>query len=59
MSKPVIGTRLFTDGETRSIHVDEHGRQFVVDDDGAEVYGQWLPPENECELPLIVHGDQA
>jgi hypothetical protein len=54
MSNSIIGTRQFTDGVNRTVHVDEQGRHFVVDDDGSEVYDQWLSPEEECEAPLIV-----
>jgi hypothetical protein len=58
MHKPVIGSRRFTDGITRSVHQAKDGRQFVVDDDGAEVFGQWLPPEDESDAPLIVERGQ-
>ena len=55
MHSPVIGTRRFTDGVTRSVHQAEDGRQFVFDDDGAEVFGLWLLTEDALELaPLVV-----
>ena len=53
MGAQIIGERLFTDGVTRTVFVDESG-QFVFD--GNEpVYGQWLPPEEEADEPLLVH----
>ena len=54
MHSPVIGTRRFTDGVTRSVHQAEDGRQFVFDGDGAEVFGLWLLTEEAVDLaPLI------
>ena len=46
----VLGRRLFTDGNTRPVHVDGE-RQYVLGDDGERVYGQWLLPSDE---PVIV-----
>jgi hypothetical protein len=40
----VIGTRVFTDGSTRTVYLDLAGRQYVLGDDGRRVYGTWLPP---------------
>jgi hypothetical protein len=52
MVKP-IGSRVFVDGTVRPIYQDAHG-QYVLDDDGARVYGVWLIPEDECDAPLVV-----
>jgi hypothetical protein len=41
-----FGTRVFTDGSTRTVYLDLAGRQYVLGDDGRLVYGTWLgsPP---------------
>jgi hypothetical protein len=49
----VIGYREFVDGTRRPIYWDATG-QYVLDDDGERVYGVWLIPDEECDLPLIV-----
>ena len=55
MHSPVIGTRRFTDGVTRSVRQAKDGRQFVFDDDGAEVHGLWLHTGEALDLaPPIV-----
>ena len=55
MHSPVIGTRRFTDGVTRSVRQAKDGRQFVFDDNGAEVFGVWLPTDESLDdAPLIV-----
>jgi hypothetical protein len=50
-----VGQQSFTDGIEREVFEDGNGRQFVLDDAGEPVYGQWLPPVNE---PYIV-GSEA
>jgi hypothetical protein len=50
---PVVGSRLFTDGSTRTVHTDA-GRQYVLDDEGGRVYGTWLVPESEPDTAIIV-----
>jgi hypothetical protein len=50
---PVIGHCQFADGAMRPIY-DDGKRQYVFDDDGYRVYGVWLIPEDEPDLPLIV-----
>jgi hypothetical protein len=40
-------------GEMRPIY-EEHGRQFVIDDDGSRVYGVWFIPRDAADEPLIV-----
>jgi hypothetical protein len=55
MTDPIIAYRLFTDGTTRPIYEDWHGKQYVVDDDGRHVYGVWFIPESEdIEPPILV-----
>ena len=46
-SDRVIGRRLFTDGLERDVYEDAEGRQYVFDEDGERVYGQWLWPADE------------
>jgi hypothetical protein len=54
---PIIGHCQFADGAMRSIY-DDGQRQYVIDDDGYPVYGVWLIPEEEPDLPLIVLADE-
>jgi len=37
-----LGTRVFTDGSTRTVYLDLVGRQYVLDDDGRPIHGTWL-----------------
>jgi hypothetical protein len=46
------GTRDFVDGTCRPIYEDAQG-QYVLDDEGQRVPGQWLLPADE---PLFVLG---
>ena len=50
---PIIGDCHFADGAMRPIY-DDGRRQHVRDDNGFRVYGVWLIPEDEPDLPLIV-----
>ena len=34
------------------------GRQYVIDDDGYRVYGMWLIPPDEPDLPVIVPAEE-
>jgi hypothetical protein len=43
--KRIIGSREFTDGSQRAVYQDDDGRQFVIDDEGQAVYGNWLLPD--------------
>ena len=54
MPDQLIGYRVFTDKANRPIFQEESGRQYVMDDDGNRVYGVWLMPEDEPDLPIIV-----
>jgi hypothetical protein len=55
---PLIGQCQFADSAMRPIH-DDGRRQYVIDDDGYPVYGVWLIPEDEPDLPLIVPAGDA
>ena len=39
-----IGQRLFTDGSTRPVFLDQDSRQYVLDDDGQRICGNWIWP---------------
>jgi hypothetical protein len=54
---PVIGHCQFADGAMRPDY-DDGKRQYVIDDDGYCVYGVWLIPKDEPDLPLIVPADE-
>jgi hypothetical protein len=54
---PIIGHCAFADGAMRPIY-DNGRRQYVIDNDGYRVYGVWLIPEDEPDLPLIVRADE-
>ncbi|HZZ80167.1 MAG TPA: hypothetical protein VFE62_16755 [Gemmataceae bacterium] len=41
------GERLFTDGVIRPVFLDNHHRQYVIDDDGERVYGIWIYREED------------
>lgn len=45
----IIGLRLFVDGVERDAFEDVEGQQYV-EDDGQQVYGQWLPPADEAVI---------
>ena len=40
-AKP-IATVPFIDGTTRDVYFDLDGRQFLQDDDGTPIYGEWI-----------------
>lgn len=45
--------REFVDGSRRDVYQDDDGRQFVIDDDGEAIHGNWfLTPELEAMTPL-------
>jgi hypothetical protein len=43
----IIGRVRFTDGTDRDVYEDAEGRQYVRGNDGASVYGIWLPLADE------------
>jgi hypothetical protein len=45
MTDPIAAHRVFIDGATRPIYEGWNGKQYVVDDDGNQVYGVWFIPE--------------
>jgi hypothetical protein len=49
----MIGEVVAVDGSTRTVWKEGDGRQFLVDDDGEKLYGQWLAPADE---PIIAMG---
>jgi hypothetical protein len=55
---PIIGNCKFADGAMRPIY-DDGQRQYVFDDDGYPVYGVWLIPQNEPDLPVIVEAAES
>jgi hypothetical protein len=55
---PIIAYREFTDGSMRPIYEDGR-RQYVIDDEGLRVYGVWMIPQDEANLPLIIPADEA
>ena len=58
MSDPVIGWLFFTDGTEREVFLDAAGRQYVRRDDGAPVYGVWLPKGDGADEPLVIEARQ-
>jgi hypothetical protein len=43
-----------TDGTTRPVFLDDD-RQFVIDDDGERIYGEWhIPEPQHYDVPIIV-----
>jgi hypothetical protein len=55
---PVEGYRQFVDGAMRPIY-DNGRRQYVIDDEGLKVYGVWLIPPDEPDLPVIVPAEEG
>jgi len=60
----VIGAVTLADGSCRSVYELEDGTQYVVDDDGSLLTGNWLlVAEDEqpepCDKPVIVYPDGA
>jgi hypothetical protein len=58
----VIGDVTLADGSSRPVYELADGTQYVVDDDGRLVTGNWLlVPEDEepeaCDRPVIVYPD--
>jgi hypothetical protein len=54
----IVGYREFVDGSWRPIY-DDGKRQWVINDDGDRVYGVFLIPRDEADLPLIVRAPQG
>ena len=52
----VIGRRRFTDGLERDVYEDAEGRQYVLDPNGAKVYGVRLWP---ADAPAVVEASEA
>ena len=52
----LIGYRDFVYGKRRPVYLDEDGNQFVLNDAGQEVFGQWLHPEDDCDPPVYLGG---
>lgn len=57
----LIGARRFNDGTLRPVYLDHEGRQYVNDDGGCPVFGDWLWRGDEgtefgdwCDVPLSV-----
>jgi hypothetical protein len=44
----------FTDGVWRKVYEDSHGRQHVIDGDGAPVYGVWFIPREDVKPNIVV-----
>lgn len=50
-----IGHRDFIDGQTRAVHIDDDGNQYVYDDAGQPVFGAWLMPDaTEADSPTFL-----
>jgi hypothetical protein len=47
-----IGHQVLSDGVAREVFEESDGRQYVLDDADARVYGQWLPPADEPNILL-------
>lgn len=43
----------------RTVFEDEDGRQFVIDDDGENVFGVWYIPLEEYLLPVIADAPRS
>jgi hypothetical protein len=55
----IIDHRLFVDGITRPVYVDEAGQQYVLED-GQCIDGLFLVPEEDgADVPLIVQNPVA
>jgi hypothetical protein len=55
----LIGHRLFVDGITRPVYVDEAGQQYVLED-GQRIDGLFLAPDEDgADMPLIVQNPVA
>jgi hypothetical protein len=48
----IIGRCPFTDGSVREFFEDAESRQYVLDDDGNLVPGQWLPLADEPSIAM-------
>ena len=44
----VVGSRLFMDGSIRTVYLDAHGKQYILDHGDTPIHGSWLDP-NECD----------
>ncbi len=50
----LIGYRDFLDGKTRPVYVADDGSQYVLDDAGVPVYGEWIGPNfHSADTPFI------
>jgi hypothetical protein len=52
----LIGFRDFVDGQRRPVYLDEDGNQYVINDAGREVFGEWLRPEDDSDQPIFLGG---
>jgi hypothetical protein len=50
----LLGYVEFADGVERAVYQSD-GRQFVFDDSGEMVYGEWIIEHDETPSPVIVH----
>jgi hypothetical protein len=48
-----IGYRDFVDGQSRAIHVDDEGNQYVFDDAGEPIFGVWIAPDYDHAAPQL------
>jgi hypothetical protein len=51
-----IGDRRFVDGSVRSVYLEADGRQFVVGDYGAKIFGMWLPSPDRPKIDSFDEG---
>jgi hypothetical protein len=51
----------FTDGAWRPVYETPSGRQYIIDEEGEQVFGVWFVPREEClgaaDRPIIVEPD--
>jgi hypothetical protein len=59
--EPIAHVR-FTDGVSRPVFEDAQG-QWVFDEDGNKIQGDWFIPRDECDVPAVVdaipHSDRV
>jgi hypothetical protein len=46
----------FLGGALRPVFEEPSGRQYAPDDEGEPVYGVWVIPREDCDVPVIVEG---
>ena len=39
---------------TRAVFEQPNGRQYVLDDEGAPMFGVWFIPPDDADVPVIV-----